>query len=192
MHPIENNLSLLAIMLDEVEAFLLSEEIFWPLTVKSKRDAGLPRLTLGAILLILDELQAQQVGMSPPQSIQYQKLNRQVERVWLKWAAAIERKANSESRARLNMWKAFIQDLEQSPEMILDYPQEVRNRVILSRLSEYQNKMNLMETTQILQHLDRIIWNSTSPGGFIWDEHLMPIYSPEKYPYLYRQPQAIE
>jgi hypothetical protein len=191
MRPVEENLSLLAIMLEEIEAFLLSEEIFWPLTAKSKREASLPRLTLGAILLILDELKAQRADLTQTQSIQLEELRGQVERAQLKWPAAIERKAKREYRARLNLWKAYLQDIEQDPEMILDYAQEVRNRVIISRLSECIDRMASTETDESPHRLDQPIWSLTSPGDFIWDKRLMAVYPSEKYPYLYRQPRAI-
>ena len=48
MHQIEYNLSLTEAMLENMEPYLLSEEVYWP--VASQPDAGsppFPRLTLG-------------------------------------------------------------------------------------------------------------------------------------------------
>lgn len=190
MHAIEDNLSLLSIMLQEMEAYLLSEEVFWPLARRGQK-GHLPRLTLSAVLLTLDELEAQAPEMTTPQSSQYQKSKQQFEIIQQKWAAAIERKARSEFQIRLNLWKAYLQDLEQKPQMIEDYSREIRNSVILGRLQRcVRDKTDLAEKRETIRHGEWILQELTRSGEFLWDKRLMPIYPADEYPLLYRQPQG--
>jgi hypothetical protein len=191
MHSIEYNLSLMDAMLDDFEGYVLSSQVFWPLAQKKRQSALFPRLTLGGLLLLIDELSAQQNLMSPEQEREYQQLQRDYDRITVKWRVAMERKTNDELGARINMWRAFLQDLEEEPDIIESLSQEVRNRVMITRLleligplSEDQNEMKMIRS------LDARLRDFVIPGDFTWDEALEKMYPQENFPFLYLQPRG--
>ena len=90
MQSPEYNLKLVQAMLEDIEDYLLSNELFWPMHSSARRDMPAPpRLTPGVLVLALDELNAQNVEMTPGQEAEYQKRNLQMQRVFQKWPEAL-------------------------------------------------------------------------------------------------------
>jgi hypothetical protein len=192
MQSIESNLGLMEIMLDEFEAYLLSAVVYWPLSTKdkSKRTIPLPRLTLGGLSLILDELASQVSEMNMDQERQYLRLMRIFKRFTVKWQVNIENKAQQELNSRLNLWQGYLKDLEDDPEQIEEYSHEVRIRVMISHLVDLSGSSNEVdEKIKILSHLDRRIEYFVEVNTFLWDEQLKPVYPESNFPYLYRKPR---
>jgi hypothetical protein len=179
-------------MLDEFEAYLLSTVVYWPLSTKgkTKRIVPLPRLTLGGLSLKLDELASQETEMNRDQGRQYLRLMRIFERFTVKWQVSIENKAQRELNSRLNLWQGYLKDLEDDPEQIEEYSQEVRIRVMISHLISLSGSSNEVDKMmKILSHLDQRIEYFVEVNTFLWDEQLKPVYPENKFPYLYRKPR---
>jgi hypothetical protein len=194
MHPIEYNLELGKAILEEIEPFLLSEEIFWPLNRHSKRGMPyFPRLTLGTLLLTLDQLSVQIEGMSNSQKRAQQEIQSMLERVRLKWPAALERKAVRESQTRFNLWRAYLSDLEERKDTAENYQNEVRNRVMYQRLQDFQRPTPQTSDSQsAIDGLDFYLRSSFKPGPFLWDAALIPVYPSPTFWYLYGRPARID
>jgi hypothetical protein len=193
MHPIEYNLELGKAILEEIEPFLLSEEIFWPLNHHSKRGMPyFPRLTLGTLLLTLDQLSVQFAAMSSSQKRAQQEIQSMLERVQLKWPAALERKAVRESQTRFNLWRAYLSDLEERKDTTGNYHNEVRNRVIHQRLQEFHRQTPHSQDGQsAMDGLDFYLRSSFKPGPFLWNEALIAVYPSPSFWYLYGRPARI-
>jgi hypothetical protein len=190
MLSIEQNLALLEKAADEFESFILSEGIFWPLDRSGFQGASLPRLTLGGLSLTLNELAAQRQQMSTDQTSRYQNLSRKIESVREKWKVAQENKAIKELQMRINMWRAYLKDLEEKPEWIENYPQEVRTRVMVNQLiAMIGSDSDLKTEYQMIKNIDHRMRDFVRPGKFVWDDSLQPIYPQEKFPYLYMKPR---
>lgn len=192
MQSVDYNIFLLDIMLEEFEAYILSTVMYWPIAKKNKRSGALPRLTLGGLSLTLDELASQKSQMDREQERQYQKLLGRLDRYHSKWQVAIERKAQQELSARLNLWHAYLKDLEEKPDLVVDYPQEVRVRVMITRLFDLSgSSLDLEEKAQVVNSLDHRIGDYVKSNHFIWDEQLKHIYPKERFPYLYMSPRNL-
>lgn len=193
MHPHEYNLNLASIMLEEIEDYILSSEVFWPLSQRSPTGSPLPRLTLGGLLLILNELKVQEIDMSPSQRTDHDKLLLQMERVRVKWAVGFERKAAQELRSRLNLWRAYLVDIEERVDTTENYPYEVRYRVIFEHLAE--RSIRQPETkpwVDEMQILDTRLRSFFIPGEFVWDARLEDIYPKSTFWYLYGLPRHVD
>lgn len=190
MHTIEYNLELGKAILEEIEPYLLSVEIFWPLNRRSKRGMAIfPRLTLGTLLLTLDQLSVQFEEMSSSQKHDWQDIQSGMERVHLKWPAVLERKAARESQTRFNLWRAYLNDLEERKETAENYRHEVRNRVIYQRLLDLQRRQSHLQDTQsAIDKLDFHLRSSFKSGSFLWDEALTTVYPSPAFWYLYGNP----
>ncbi len=189
MHQVEYNLSLTEAMLENMELYLLSEEVYWPLA--SQPDAGsppFPRLTLGGFLLTQDELSVQKAGMIPRQKHAYKDLQHRYRQITKKWKSAIGRKAVQEMNSRCNLWHAYIEELEERGKIPYDYPREVRHRVMFERLLDLVGVE--AEVDQILkknQKVDERFLAVSVPSDFVWDADLQTIYVKDKFWFLYRK-----
>jgi hypothetical protein len=191
MHPPDYNLSFALAMLDELEPYLLSKELFWPLEQRATRGMPrYPRLTLGGLLLSIDELSAQEEEMSAKQRSALQQIHSRFSHNQVKWEVAIERKAVKELRCRLNLWRAYLMDLEERREGAENYAHEARQRVMFQRLLEPASKHPEVELLSAsAQSLDSKLRPFFITGAFIWDERLERFYPPPVFWYLYGVPR---
>jgi hypothetical protein len=193
MHPARYDLQLAAAMADELEDFLISNEIFWPLERRAAAgDPPFPQLSLGGLLLTLDELDAWEGELAPPEAAELQRLRGRVDVLRAKRGAAIQRKAGQELRTRANLWRAYLGDLEEGGGRSVElYPQEVRQRVMAGRLLE--TAAGLAEASpprRLLGELDAMLRRRFEAGPFVWDRRLAKRYPPGDYWFLYGTPRS--
>ncbi len=191
MESVDYNLDLFEAMLDEIEDFLLSADIFWPLTKRSKPESPpYPRLSTGALLMTQDESLAQEAEMNTDQKAQHAKLQSEWKKILNKWRSAFGLKSEREMGMRLNLWRAYLSDLEEGKASHFDYDRETRNRVQfthLRTLAASSSKTLKMEKT--IRSLDARLLNLTVASEFIWDDRLRETYPEGNFGFLYRQPR---
>ncbi|MFP3853583.1 MAG: hypothetical protein ACLFWD_04720 [Anaerolineales bacterium] len=190
MQSIEYNLEFAQLMMDELKSYLLSNETFWPLGEQPKSSGPpFPRMSLGQMLLALDELQVQAEAMSPRQISQYQELSEQFDEQRSERPANLEKKAWSEVQQRANLWSSYLDDLRASNRAVESYAQDVTNRVILERLQTFLSEgEELEELMERVHAVDRALRGIFQKGGFIWHPRLKPLYERENYWFLYGRP----
>ena len=104
----------------ELEIYLLSKELYYPLSLY------LPQLTLGAILLSLARMGKRAA-----------KFEVQVEAIHSKWRAAWDVKSHREIRARSELWPTYLSEYRADSKMgVRLYSQNVRYRTMLSLLGQ--------------------------------------------------------
>lgn len=192
MRPIETNLQYLEAMTDELEPYILGSELFWPLSRdRQPHQPPLPRMTIGNLLTTLGQLEASREKLSPAQSAKYQKLSAIWQHTRQKWPVGLERKAMVEMRSRLNLWRAYLTELEQQGNRAGVYPHEVRNRLKFQLLADLVGEREAAESyVQAMQPLDAQLRSIFSPGRFQWHSDLKKIYPKEMYWYLYGEPRS--
>ena len=157
----------------ELENYLLSDELYWPVTA---RGYDLPRLTLGGVLLSQARLEARNERIE----LLMVKLNA----VRSKWRVAWEAKAGREVQARMRLWGNYLSDYRQNPESQADaYRHEVEYRAMLQLLSA-DLPAPLPEQKELSQ-LDSLLRSNLIPVDFIWDSDLQAGFPREVYWYLY-------
>ena len=173
MTSIEKDRAYLEAGIPELEDYLLSDELYWPVTA---RGYDLPRLTISGLLLAKKRLEARGVRIEAHRS--------RLDAVCSKWRAAWEKKAGRELQSRFGLWNNYLTDYRQNAEGHADaYPHEVSYRVMLQLL--------LMELPsppperEALSRLDSVLRASFSPGDFIWEPGLQPGFPREEYWFLY-------
>jgi hypothetical protein len=187
VHPPEYNLTLARAILEQLEHFLQSADAFWPISARPPTPgAPFPRLSLGALLLTLDELRAVEADAGPAVHSATQVVKREFDRISQKWAVAVERKALAEASQRLSVWRSYLQDMRDGRTDPTDYIQEVKQRVILSRLLEQtRSSPDVNTTTSVLDGLDRDLRSMFVYGEFVWDARLKRVYPEEDFWFLY-------
>ena len=157
----------------ELKEYLLSREIYWPITAPGH---DLPRLTLGGLLLALVRLSA--CGQA------VEGLRMRLDAVRSSWRVAWENKAHREFQARLRLWKNYLVDYQYAPEAHAEaYPYEVRYRVML-HLLDIELPAHPGEWQALVQ-LDNLLQKALVPAPFIWEADLKEAFPSEVYWYLY-------
>ncbi len=159
--------------LPDFKAYLLSDELFWPVTT---RGHALPRLTIGGILLARARLEAA--------GEQIESLVTGIDLVRSKWRVAWETKASREFRMRIGLWRNYLEDYRRDPYQYAGvYRHEVRIRVIihylLAELSQTPPEGKLLDS------MDVMINKYFISGDFIWDVKLMNGFPPNVFWFLY-------
>jgi len=162
----------------ELEAYLLSEELFWPLTGSE----ALPRLTLGGLLLAEKRLDVRPLPARTRQ--EFSGFVEQLKSTRSRWRAAWERKTIREVRPRFVQWRNYLEEYRQAPDALAgDYPEQVHARVVLHLLGMELSQLPSEYTP--LRALDDLLQAYFMPGRFAWDSDLAPAFPPAPYWFLY-------
>jgi hypothetical protein len=167
----------------ELEDYLRSDELFWPLD----GNVDFPRLTVGGLLLALKRLNGWNVPAH--ERVELDSLENLINTSRSKWRTAWEKKATREVHARFDLWKNYLADYRQSPDgNAPDYPQQVRERAQLDLLASALSvpPVDLLA----LKDLDRFLRQALLPGAFVWEAELVPAFPAEEFWYLYGKLKA--
>jgi hypothetical protein len=156
--PTPNDKRYLEAGIPELETYLLSRELYYPI------GRNLPQLTLGGVLLSLARL-GKRDGMI---------FDEQVGRVRTKWRSAWETKAGREVRARSELWKNFLAEYPGDPKGVARlYPQQVRYRAMLTLLGQSSDVM------------DFYVKSIFQPGGFVWEPNVQENFDRDIFWFLF-------
>lgn len=170
--------------LEELERYLLSDELFWPVLARSSDGGSFLKLTIGNLLLSLKELETLKDGgqLSRNQEADLRQIEDEIEAIRRTWPVAWEKKASREFKSRFGQWAHVLNDLKQDFEAQSPYYHtEVRSRVLLSLLDEYAVDVEGFELTK----LDAFLEPMLTPGRFIWPPNLERGFPREGYWFLY-------
>jgi len=164
--------------------YLLSDEVFWPLSVSSPvGEPNYPQLTLGGLLLSRARLAA--YHKTHDQTILVDQLNSKLDLIRSKWRVAWENKAVHSYSVRLRMWRDFIEEYKSSPPDNSDrYSYEVRLRAMLTLLKSESGGQNQAEV-DLLSSLDAYLKSVLVMEGFIWEPEIQTGFPANNYWYLY-------
>lgn len=150
--------------LPQLQEYLLSEALYWPL------GGTLTRLTPGALLLALTRM-----DISQPEAARAAR--RKLDTLTEKWHSAWQRKIRQETASRLRLWSNFLAECGQpaSQENAV-YSSEVRGRVILQLLGNASPELSALDA-----QLKKIFY----PGNFIWEAPLRAAFPQPNFWFLY-------
>jgi hypothetical protein len=174
-------------MVDQLPNFLRSEQTFWPLG-SGPGGRRLARLSLGQLILTLDDLRVQAEEMSPEQVRDFTALAETYESMQAERPANLEEKAWKELDQRLNLWKAYLDELASVAGAPESYATDVRHRVLLSRLQDLVSDGERLENlNDQLTALDSRLRGRFMVGPFTWHPRLATLYDERANWYLYGQ-----
>jgi hypothetical protein len=184
MRDPEFHLRALAASLENLQAYLLSKEVFWPM-------GSLPSLSLGRIFWDRTVLKARHELLAGPAAGELEQLERELEDTQRRWRVAWEQKCTAELRTRINLWLAYLAELAESPEESQSYPIEVRNRTLASYLRDAAgNQAEARALGEALESLDARLRPTFRPGKFVWESELASAFPADRYWYLYGMPAS--
>lgn len=187
MPSVEYDLRYLQAGLLDLEGYLLSNELYWPIGATAPPgDPPYPRLTLGGLLLSQARLKAQR--LTPEQESEFTRLEQRMNETRSRWRTAWGQKASKGFHTRLNLWRDFIEDYRHNPGGNRDrYNYEVRRRVMMQLLQPDADEISAQEL-ELLSTLDKYLRSVLVPGDFIWEPELAGGFPKVVYWYLYGHP----
>lgn len=168
---------------DQLEDYLLSEDVYRPIGVSAPRGKPpYPQLTLGWILLYTRRIGC--VNLTPAQRAEADRLSSLLDLLRSRWRTAWESKASREFSIRLVQWGNFLQDYREASEANFDrFAYEVNRRVLLQLL---KSEAVVSESElEMLAGLDSILKAYLAPGSFIWESGLADGFRQPVFWYLY-------
>ena len=169
---------------DELKDYLLSDQIYWPVKIRATSGKpAYPPLTLGTLELFLH--QAQALAADTELRSEVNRINSEILAIRSRWEVHCEQKAGTEFRARIKLWRDFLEEYRRDPEGNYDrYSFEVSRRAMLLWLQQAATGLPAAEL-QLLENLDRFHLSIFKPGAFIWDEELQNGFPKDIYWFLY-------
>ena len=185
---LKQDLAILEAMASEMEAYLMSDVLFWQMM-----KGGMPKLTLGGYLMrqrrllaLRDELldTAEQARLDAAVAQFNQALVEKIVR--------FEQKANEELGVRLRQWSEYLKDLNwESKASAATYGSAVETRAMIAALiDKLQTAPYRLEPhyAQQLNVLDMNLRNHWKWGEFVWPDEWQPAYPRDRYWWLYGKP----
>jgi len=177
MKTTQENLSFLQQAVGEIEDYLLSEQLFWPL------GSG-ERLTLGSLLLAAKQIQAVENTLDDLQV--FISIKQKIDSLRNKWRSNWSNKAEKEFDARLRQWEQVIRELgeERQIKNLVMYRQDVTIRVLLEILVAEMFLVPEKENAR-LAALDHRLRAFMQNGDFVWQPSWQVEFPQKQYWFLY-------
>jgi hypothetical protein len=147
-------------------------------------------LSLGTLLLTADSLSARSDELPAAEVAAWEGARTRWHAQAVSHAAAVEAKARAELPHRLNLWRSFLQDLEEKPSEAGTYRAEVRHRVMIERLTEALGGRTGPDGMASLGVLDERLRRRFLARPFVWESSLRKVYPESRFWYLYGGPEA--
>jgi hypothetical protein len=178
----EQDLEYVRQVVPELERYILSKEVYWPLPNAAKNGSPQNRLNLGELLLREKRLRADLAHSVNRKDAA--GLLQQIDDLRSRWKSNWENKAVNEFPVQLRLWNNYLQDYFQDPEEYYrDYPREVKRRVILQLLLQQAPIPQDYQAT--LYHFDQRLKGKFDHQDFIWDKELMEVFPSIDFWFLY-------
>ena len=195
MSKVEYDLRYLKAGVEELEQYLLSSQLYWPVHVVTPTgETPYPRLTPGELLLAREKLITRSLPpgyndeMTSPMQAKIDRLEGDFEVIRSKWRGNWGKKAAQDFSSRLALWRNFLGDYRKVPDdQAPFYAYEVRTRVILQLLEPEAVGIPAAEL-DMRTGLDTLLRAILVPGEFIWETALEAGFPKADYWYLYAQP----
>ena len=150
--------------IEELERYLLSNELYWPCHSPTP---DMTQLTPGGLLLVHARLRGRKAtGLDA--------LDARLDGIRSAWRSAWEGKTRREVHARSEMWREFLSGYHSDPRGVARlYSQHVRQRVMIALLGGTSDPM------------DGLLKNIFRPGSFLWDAKLEDGFPQPDFWFLY-------
>ncbi len=184
-----HDLEILQAMADQMDDYLCSETLFWPMGY-----SDMPNLTLGGYWLRQHRLTGLRSLLTSEQQAQLDAAVQTFNTAVAEWVVRTETRAHTELEARVRQWGEYLRDLadKKSPD-IASYPVRVEVRAIIAALVNQlrQPPYALTDTAANgMVSLDKGLRARFASGEFVWPDEWQPAYPEAEYWWLYGRPKT--
>ncbi len=181
-------------MANEMESYLLSNQLFRQIVVRTPLGDLQPKMTLGAFLEHYRRLRRRQSALSPAQQAELNSIGETWATMKRRYESRYEELMRHELRSHLDSWTWFLDDCLKRPSRCQeDYPTEARIRArIALLLEELGPDAEIQKEKSRLAVLDDRLRRLWQRGRFIWPGETADAYPPDRYWFLYGYPQGAD
>jgi len=194
-YSIERDLHEAEVMAEALVPYVYENELYGHLDTGSfVSSATMPSLTLGALLMRLQRLNALASHLDSDQQARLQTVTQRNQAVLNEWRVHYEGKLVQEAESRLRQMMFYIEECGEDLRICANTytPEAMRRTVveaILKAMREYDIHSDKLKTSvaRADSSLRRFVYNT---GVFIWPEELKAVYPADEYWWLYNQPKG--
>ncbi|HZY42754.1 MAG TPA: hypothetical protein VFF59_12230 [Anaerolineae bacterium] len=171
---------------DELDDYLKSDVLYWPITRATPLGDKLPQLTIGGLLESIGRAEAAANDLTPDQATELSAIRQQHDRLRDARPAAYTSKAAREFASRLDAWSQYLDDATRKPaDVAAYYPHEVRTRAKAHLLAQGLGRDLPAATRARQSRLDARLLPMLQPGAFVWDARLQAAFPHDTCWWLY-------
>ena len=189
IEKLKQDLRILEAMAAEMDDYLRSQAMFWPL-----QDSSLPRLTLGGYLMRQHRLSALPELLTESERERLDQAIETFNKALVEKVVRFETHAHEEIHARLRQWSEYLRELGHESIAAGDfYPTSVETRAMIQALLEKLEMPPYQIDERIYDELgafDRALSNRWKPNGFVWPVEWESAYPRSKFWWLYGKPRS--
>lgn len=189
VEKLRQDLKILEAMSAEMDDYLRSETLFWPLP-----DSSLPRLTLGGFLMRQARLVKLRDLLEPGDQARLDAAIERFNEALDEKIVRFEQHAHEELHARLRQWSEYLRDLSKESFTAGDYySSAVQTRVMIEALVDKLKIPPYEFDERVLPEIvayDRALRNYWRPGDFVYPVEWQPAYPRAEYWWLYGRPRS--
>ena len=187
MRKLERDVVILAAMATDMDAYIVSDVLFWPM-----QQSGMPKLTLGGYLMRQHRLLALISTLNRGDQAQVETAVTCFNQALVEKIVRFEKKAHWELGARIRQWTEYLREVggEGAPSRAF-YATAVDARAMISALIEKMEMPPYQLDPQIpgrVDSIDKNLRQRWQPGKFVWPNSWQPAYPKTDYWWLYGQP----
>jgi hypothetical protein len=181
-YSIDRDLKELQAMAAALVPYIYEDELY------GRVGMNMPSLTVGAVLLRLHRLRALASQLSAAQHTTLDQASAQVDAVKKEWSSHFEKKLLREAEVRLRDLMTYTREAKEAPRTAVNayLPEALRRTMIQDILDVLPNASDL---TSRARQADSALKNYLEESDFIWSAALQPVYSADKYWWLYKRPR---
>jgi len=192
MRSLESNLAFVRACLAELQDYERAETLFWTLSARPPADSPpFLQMTLGNIVLALDEMRAVEAQLSPTDRTALTRAQAEWETRWTSRSVRLEDKALHEVASRMAQWRTIVTEALESRDLA-EYTANVRPRLCAARLLEWlgAGHASARKLSGELEAIDALLGAMLEQGPCILGAELAAIYPPAPpYRFLYLRPR---
>ena len=183
------DLAIAEAMANELEEYIVDNELYWTLTVRTKEGDHALQMTGADLLTRLYRLQGERAALSLTDQTRLDNVQKSVDATIYSLRTRFHERLQREIKARLDSLNWFLEECTKKPKRCgVEFPFEMRNR---QRIEEALKQLNyqLPEPLQSRLHqIDTRLRQVAMPAEFLWDQRWQAIFPPQPYWYLYLRP----
>lgn len=184
------DLAIVQTMAEELEAYLVKDELFRQLTVRTPSGDQRPQMSGSDLLVRLHRLHGERDKLTSAQQSALDQVQRSVDDTIRSLRTRFLERLERDMKARLNSLRWFIDDCRQDRKRCRsEYPYEIRNRQRIEEIVKFLEGGLSGDLSAQLRQIDERIQAMTVATDFIWDERLRPLFPKGTYWYLYGLPR---
>jgi len=190
----ERDLTILMAMAGQITAYLIENELFWPIPGRVR--GGMPHLTIGGFLLLQHRLTALRDRLYDRQQARLEAAQATFRAARAEWRIHFHNKIAREWEMRVNLLQQFLRDCEtlDAPNCLENWPTAARHRTMLHHLAEILQEGGDGPSAQQKADVDRVDSGlrryllQGETGQFLWGADLAAAYPRDPYWWLWVVP----